>query len=262
MLPSSTLDLEYTSAQLLPPGETAPTWLVLGIAVLVTPTVFVGFSILNSVWLTYLSLYYLWIVSPALVCFCWTGSRRIVGFGLKRALRRPWVQTAIAVGVIPVIIAASLFVYHSLRESLGIDKEELRPELGIFGLTPAAIFGDVGVLAWLTFINPMMEELFWRIFLFESLRRPDGASSVQRWWGAAIVTNMIFASYHVPVALNFFQPALVAVAYVGLVGLGLALQIIVEHVGVIVAIGVHLAVDACASLIVADMLWRWGLRRI
>ena len=37
------------------------------------------------------------------------------------------------------------------------------------------------------------------------------------------------------------------------------LQLVVERYGLILAVGVHLAGDAAVSLIVTDMLWKWGL---
>lgn len=248
------LPSDAVSDDLLTPTDAAPPLLVLLIGLAVTPTVLFGFGMLRSMWITYLSLYYLWIVAPSLVCFCYSGSRKLVQSGLRRAMRRQRFQLGLAIGVVPLAVGLLLLGYHVLAPPLGIDEDRLKPSLGMFGLTPSQVFSDLGALAWLTFLNPFMEEFFWRVFVFEHLRM-----ATRRWWLPCLITSFVYAMYHVPVVCNFLPLPLVALGFIGLVSLGVVLQVVVEHVGIIFSVGIHLAFDAVASLIVTDILWRWGL---
>ena len=73
------------------------------------------------------------------------------------------------------------------------------------------------------------------------------------------VRRELYAAYHLPVVWNFLPLALVLGCGVGLTLLGLALQRVVERLGLIVAIVAHGACDAVVSVIVADVVWSWGL---
>ena len=243
---------------LLPPAESAPRSLIVFLGALVTPTVVLGFTILHSVWLTFLSLYYLWVVAPSVVCLSWPGSRQRMAHALQRGLRRWRLQALLALLAIPVLIGTTLLTFHLFAPPLGLSPKRLQPGLGIFGLTPAHWASDVGALTWLTFLNPLMEEAFWRLFIFNSLWI-ETPSAWARWWAPALATSVLYASYHVPVILNFLPVVLVMVGFVFLVAFGVMLQLVVERYGLILAVGVHLAGDAAVSLIVTDMLWKWGL---
>ena len=319
-------DLDYYH---MPPFE-----LVIFLGALVTPTVVLGFLVLRSVWLTYASLYYLWVVAPSAVCFTWSGARARVRTGLRQGRRNFRRQLCLVLPLDVLVVGTSLYGYHLLAEPvLGLDMGMLRATLAQFGLTPSNPAGDLGALAWLTLLNPLMEEGFWRLFLFQMLlprRRPpasprppvgggvacggtgcscsgggeEGAlvgssdehsddhsgvhsgaqsgidecggggqaidnaessaesglfASVCAWWGPCLLTSCLYASYHVPVVWSFLPLPLCAAAFLGLVGLGVLLQLIVERVGLVLAVGVHLAYDLCASLIIADVLFGWGL---
>ena len=244
---------------MLLPTESAPPALVIFLGALVTPTVIVGFDLLRSVWLTYISLYYLWVVAPAAVCWHWTGSRRRVEAGVRRGMKRVKLQAALALLALPLLVGGSLLLYHLFGNLVGFDVATVRPALETYGLTAENPAGDLGALTWLTFLNPIMEEMFWRIFLFESLRQPDASTAWWRWWAPAVTTSVLYASYHVPVVILILPLPLVILAYVFLIGLGMQLQLIVERFGLVLSVGVHLAADLTASLIVCDVLWEWGI---
>ena len=186
------------SHELLAPSHPAPVMLVVFLGALVTPTVFLGFTLLHSVWLTYISLYYLWVVAPAAVCYFWSGSRQRVLVGWRRGIRRLRVQAALALPTLPLVIGGGMLAYHLLARPLGIDPDAMRAALRVYGLTADNPVGDLGALTWLTFLNPIMEECFWRIFLFESLRHSEAASAWLRWWAPCLATSLLYASYHVP----------------------------------------------------------------
>ena len=97
---------------MLLPTESAPPALVIFLGALVTPTVIVGFDLLRSVWLTYISLYYLWVVAPAAVCWHWTGSRRRVEAGVRRGMKRVKLQAALALLALPLL--ALLFAHFEI----------------------------------------------------------------------------------------------------------------------------------------------------
>ena len=244
-------------------GQRAPPWLIMLLGVLVTPTVIVGFTILDSVWLTYASLYYLWVVAPTAVCFCWSSSRRQLFASLQRGWRQQQrLQWLLAVPVAVIVIGSCMLAYHLLAAPLGLDLDAVRERLAEYGLTPENPAGDLGALAWLTFLNPLMEEFFWRLFLFEGLRPLSSSSSGNpraRWWWPATLTSMLYASYHVPIVWQFIPPVLAALSFCGLVIIGLSLQHIVYRYGLILAVAVHFAYDACVSLIVADVIWGLGI---
>ena len=252
-------------------GALAPVWLVVLLGCLVTPTVVLSFLVLHSVWLTYISLYYLWVVVPAAVCFVFLGSRQHVLAGFRRGTHRPRQQLALALPLAAAVVVSSALGYHLLARPLGIDMAIIRAKLLDFGLSPATPAGDLGTMAWLTFLNPVMEEGFWRLFVFELLRSPehlqptggDGSrsSSWWQWWGPACATSAMYAAYHVPVVWQFLPRLLVPVAYCLLVGLGMMLQLLVARFGLVLACGVHLAYDATACVILADALWGLGLYR-
>ena len=237
-----------------------PLALIVFQGMLVTPTVALGFNVLQSIWLTYLSLYWVWVISPAVVCFCWPSARVRIKHALHLGLQRLRMQTVLAVSVSPLLIGSVLLSYHVVAKPLHIDERSMRPLLVPWGLSSASVGFDIGTLMWLTFLNPVMEEFFWRVYLLEMLR-PFGndGPTCARGWAPTAISATLYASYHVVVVSNFLPMALCLLSFVCLAMLGLALQGVLARVGLIAAIGVHLAVDACLSLIIADVLWRWGL---
>ena len=314
--PSMSTPLTTTHGRQLPPVP-----LIIFLGAVVTLSVQVGFNLLRSIWLTYVSLYYLWVVGPASVCYEWPGARELVLAQFRVGSRNFRLQLSLALPSFVGILGTSMIGYHFLHlpALFGIDLDEMRQTMATYGLTPDSPGGDIGVLAWLTLLNPLMEEGFWRVFVFRMLLRPraeaepalhgggfggdavigdeegggrgrdtpgvnatpmaatavaarpqsreegDGSSCapcawvLSEWWAACIVTSGLYAAYHVPVVWNFLPGWLISLAYLGLVGLGVALQLVNERIGLIFAVGVHCAIDAVASLIIADILFQWGL---
>lgn len=240
-------------------ADSPPAVLVVVHAALIVPAVILCFSVLHHIWLTYFALFSLWVLGPIAACHYWAGAQQRALIALSRGLHRWRLQAPFAVASVPLLTVTLLASYHFLAAPLHISDKAMQPALGSFGLLPSTIGLDVISLLWLTLVNPVMEECFWRIYVFEMLRQPAPGKRRSTWWAPALASAALYASYHVPVVANFLRPSLCALAYVGLVGLGLLLQLIVEHVGVLVAIGVHTAADAAASLIASDIIWRWGL---
>ncbi len=249
-----------------------PLPLLLLIGLLSTPTVLVSFVGLRSVWLTYGGLYYVWIVAPTAVLYLWRRSRQRVYVAWVRSLRRPSHQVALAVPAFVLIVAVNVALYHFLGRPIGVVPSQLRARLEPYGLTVDAPVFDAVALSWLVLLNPLMEEFFWRLFLFRLLLPHDidgdehasrcGGGGCARWWGTALAAAAMYASYHVPVALAllpwYFGPA----AFVFLVVGGLALQLVVERFGMVVASAVHAAMDLVGAIIFVDCVWGLGLEEV
>ena len=269
------------------------------LGVLVTPTVCVGFLVLKSVWLTYASLYYLWVVAPAAVCYVWNGARVACYTSWRWGLRNARMQLLLAVPLMILVVSGAVGGAHLLAVPvLHLDVSLIRARLATYGLTQTNPSGDMGALAWLTLLNPLMEEGFWRIFLFNLLLLrqlptpklasvdaadasvagaaasatnaggevgerfssvPSSSSSVGQWWRAGLLTSALYAAYHVPIVWSCLPFGLCVAAYLGLVALGVLLQLVVERFGVVLAILLHAAVDLTASLLIADIIFGWGI---
>lgn len=239
--------------------QVAPLALVLTIGALPVPTVLVGLVALKSIWLTLAGMYYVWVVSPTVVCYAYAGTRMRSLAAYRRVARGARRQLAIAVPACAAVVGVGVLAYHFLGRVLGVDPRAIARGLEPYGLVEAAVAADVSVIAWLVVLNPVMEEFFWRLFLFAQLRGDDDEGGA-RWWGPACGVAALYAAYHVPViAAVGLPPPLVALGGACLVGFGLAMQLVVERHGLVVAIGVHAAADITACVVLADVVWRLGL---
>mmetsp|Transcript_3463 Transcript_3463/g.7192 ORF Transcript_3463/g.7192 Transcript_3463/m.7192 type:complete len:99 (-) Transcript_3463:2004-2300(-) len=93
-------------------------------------------------------------------------------------------------------------------------------------------------MVYFSIVNPIIEELFWRVFLAQSL--------------PTFVVSACYAAYHVLVVYKFAGALRAVIAFPCLAILGLAFQIIKTRFGLVTAISVHSALDASAML-------AWGL---
>jgi len=125
-------------------------------------------------------------------------------------------------------------------------------------------------------VNPLLEELFWRIFLAHGFDHraashflPANAAprAVQKWTrgtrGTAalwVATSAFYASYHANVVFVFLPLPAAAAAIVGLVGYGVLLQLLMSRVGLVGAVGAHVGADAAVILGLTDAIWEY-LRR-
>lgn len=260
-------DSEAATASLAPrdrSGRAAPTPLVLLLGSLSFGTVLLFLIGLHSVFLTFAGLYYVWVVTPTAVCFVYTESRRRVLEGWRRGIRRWWHQLAMSVPLGVGLIGCCLLAYRYLGRWIGIVPQHLRERLVQYGLarasSPYAIPpADIAVILWLSLLNPMMEEFFWRLFLFELLRNPEAGGECRRWWGPAWLVSGLYASYHVPIVASILPAYLAALAFFALTAAGLALQLLAERRGVVMAFGVHAAADMFVCLVLADVVWSLGI---
>jgi hypothetical protein len=211
------------------------------------------FVVLGNVWLTFAGVATVWVVVPLGWCHRSTAVKRIVLTAGRRGLRRPRWQLALSVPAVMLIIASALVIYRAAARVF-VDVDQVRQRLAEYGLTAEMPVPDAGMMTWLTFLNPFMEEFFWRLFVFQLLRQPQ-----RSWWAPAACTEMMYAAYHLPVVLRFLAWSQALLAGAGLVAFGILLQLIVERVGLILAVAVHMAGDFVVSLLVADIIWSWGI---
>ena len=241
-------DLPLTGVARLPSKAVV---VLLGLSSTLVTVVF--FAVLRNVWLTFVGVATVWVVVPLGWCRLNSAVKRIVATAGRRGLRRHRTQLALSLPAALVIIGSAVVIYRFAARVL-IDVDRVRQRLAEYGLTAAMPLPDAGVMTWLTFLNPFMEEFFWRLFVFHHLRHPH-----RSWWTPAACTEMMYAAYHLPVVARFLPWAQVLLAGAGLFCFGLLLQIIVERVGLILALAVHMAGDFVVSLLVADIIWSWGI---
>lgn len=229
-------------------------WLVVLMALLVTPSVGVGVLVLHNAFLTFSGLAWLWVVAPAFLLYLYPAAWAIVSSAIKRGMRHAAWQAALGIPSAIAIIGLNILCYHFGARLLGLDASSMRAGLGSsFGLTDGTPLPDVEVILWLSLVNPVMEEFFWRVFVFELIR--GGCE----WWRPACGAAILYAMYHVPVMMAFLPTPLIALAFVLLIGLGVALQVSVDRIGLIFAVILHCSFDVVACILFADVVWSWGL---
>jgi hypothetical protein len=240
----------FTADRSLPPPSIA---VLLGALTTVATTL--CFATLHDVWITFGAVFCIWVVAPCGMCCAYPGLRGMIVARGRHKLRHACFQATLALPLAVLTIAFALLAIHFGARALGFERSAVRMELAEFGVSNRTVGSDVGTMAWLSALNPVMEEGFWRLFLFEQLRATDGS----RWWAPASVVSCLYAAYHLPVVWSFLPPMLVALAAPFLFSLGLTLQLMVERHGLVLAAMVHSAFDIVACLILSDILWPWGL---
>ena len=131
---------------------------------------------------------------------------------------------------------------------------------------------------WFSFVNPVLEEFFWRVFLRWELRDPccgvdvaGGESRPMDLEGnvddqlddqppeiCKILVSCYFASYHVVVVLFFLQWYWAVLAGVGLAVTGRLLVWVQEdkRYGLMTSLGAHVGLDVAFCFIVAQIYFK------
>ena len=147
--------------------------------------------------------------------------------------------------------------------------EPARERAAALGLDPAHPAAVGFFIIWLSLVNPVLEEAFWRIFLYEMLSwgrcnaagddvdEPDGAT---RWWAsrptvALVATSALYASYHVSVLASVLSAPFACIGEALLFGYGVFLQLLTRRFGVVAAILAHAGGDAVVGFVLGDLVW-------
>lgn len=145
-------------------------------AVLPYASIVIGLYLLGNIWITVLS-YYLGIIAIITAVDKWSLLRRLVR---GRRVRSALVGVPLCLLVGPLIVVAWPWTKLS-----GLSLSASLAELGL-DMSSAVMFGCCVVL------NPLLEELFWRGFLFTNCRRPA-------------FVDLLFAGYHLLVLVLFVE---------------------------------------------------------
>ncbi len=132
----------------------------------------------------------------------------------KKALKTPFLvqdRRSTIIWSVGGAIAASLAIslaYLLLKSQL--DAEQIRA--GVNEFYPVTIPMYLAVSVMISFVNPLMEEFYWRGFLYRKFRD----------YGGGIWVGLLFAIHHFVIFRSWFEPIPLAIALVGLaiVGVG------------------------------------------
>lgn len=265
----------------------APLWaFVLG-GFLPVPVVYVTFVRLQSAWGAALALEAAFVLVPAAICAVWPETRKRVAAAARQAMGgsggqqlslRAQLLAAVALGGATLVGAALaiLLFEHFFASEWSHATRQVRREALIYGFSRSDEQGVALFGAWFCAVNPLLEELFWRIFLANGFDHraashflPANAAprAIQKWTrgtrGTAalwVATSAFYASYHANVVFVFLPLPAAAAAVAGLVGYGVLLQLLVSRVGLVGAVGAHVGADAAVILGLTDAIWEY-LRR-
>lgn len=124
-----------------------------------------------------------------------------------------------------------------IRQSL-VQKEQLTRQNCLF------------VFAYIILCNSLLEEIFFRGFLFQLFEKK---------MAGALVSAVFFALYHIGIFITWFDPALFLLSVAGLVAVGLFLQWIAERyrstaASYLVHACANIAINAIGALLIFEML--------
>ncbi|KAL1521245.1 hypothetical protein AB1Y20_020916 [Prymnesium parvum] len=257
-------DLERVGLTLgLPPAPRAalpPLPLTLLHACLSTLVVCLSFASARALWPTLAALVVVWLALPALICAAYPLAASLLREELRRVCGRAWLQLRLAAPLAAAAAAFSLAAWHVAKRPLGLPPVSTRERLASFGLSDSAPWADVFLIVWLTLVNPLMEEFFWRVYLMQLFlarwrdsrfcRHPHGGTIA-----AGLAASAFYAAYHVPVVASVAPLPLALLAGVGLVAIGGAFQLLTQRGYLIVSIGLHMSADLVVGMVLADIVW-------
>ena len=258
------------AAQLL--TTTAPTRpplaLILIIGALPTPVVFGGMIGASSVFLALFGVEASWIFPPLAVLWAWPAARARVQRGWARACRKRGRQLALGLALWVTTVGGAVLLFYVFGRRTG-EIEPAPERAAALGLDPAHPASVGFFIIWLSLVNPVLEEAFWRIFLYEMLSwgrcnaagddvdEPDGAT---RWWAsrptvALVATSALYATYHVSVLASVLSAPFACLGEALLFGYGVFLQLLTRRFGVVAAILAHAGGDAVVGFVLGDLVW-------
>lgn len=142
---------------------------VLTVGTLPTLVVLVAMVWISSVWAAVFGVEASWIVTPALVCLRWPASKRLALAGWRAASQRPLLQVLVGVALWVGSAGSAVLLFWLVGRHTGIipGVRSRAAEYGLSETHPAAVYFFV---VWFSLVNPVLEELFWRIFLYEHMQ--------------------------------------------------------------------------------------------
>lgn len=169
---------------------------------LIGPTImmYIGLQVFENVTITFL-LFYGWLLGMPLLGKAFPKERMHLS---KQSL-----LIGIGSGVISFIFIFGGMIW--LHEYL-LDVEALRVLLVDWGFIGP---GEIGLVLVLLLLNPVLEEVYWRGYLYEKIRKTGKAAK------AIIVTASFYTLYHVLTVMQLFEVAYTLVAVIPVLIAGL-----------------------------------------
>jgi hypothetical protein len=168
---------------------------------------------------------------------------------VEYCLRAPLYQIQLSFALFWFVIAAGMALYVLFGFLLpNVTIVELTKQYGLF------TFGHWSLMLFMlyfAFINPVWEELFWRLFFLEFM----GTS----FFPHLLLQACCYALYHLIVLLSFIQWWLAFLLFFSLIPVGLVFAFITQRLGVLCAISAHCAGDLVIMLILSNVYFRWLL---
>lgn len=154
-----------------------------------TLMIFLGLPLLHNVVITF-SLFYGWLLFVPLLVIYWNKKSEI-------HLEVPFSKKIIAIGVISgCICLTAIYGFVYVFQSSVLDVPELRQLLADWDFSGSKIILLILILA---FINPILEEFYWREFMYKRLLQHIGHTL------SILVTSIFYSLYHFIVVMEIFS---------------------------------------------------------
>lgn len=162
-----------------------PPAVVLTVGALPTLVVLVAMVAIGSVWAAVFGVEASWLVTPVLVCLRWPASKRLALAGWRAASQRPLLQVLVGVGLWVGSAGSAVLLFWLVGRHTGVipGVRSRAAEYGLSETHPAAVYFFIG---WFSLVNPVLEEMFWRIFLFEHMQPAVAPGAAEGASGAAV----------------------------------------------------------------------------
>lgn len=197
------------------PSNSAQRALCLVAPVVPYAAVLVGLYALGNAWVAVIG-YHLGIACVITAAGSWRRARDLL---------RGWSVRA-TLALVPVFLAAGVAIYLAWPVAR-LEQVDPATALAELGLDRGALW----LFAWYSLINPWLEELYWRGFLYRETRRPAAC-------------DLLFGGYHVLVLLLLVEWPFAVLAGVALAAAGWVWRLLVRRYdGLLVPVLTHLAAD-------------------
>lgn len=171
---------------------------------LIGPTIMIilGLVLIKNIAITFLLFYGWLLVVPILVSYRRKTRTRLIF---------PQPKYSMTVGILSGIICLiAIYSFAYLLQSIVIDQEGLEVALVQWDFTGAKV---IFLVLFLIFINPLLEEFYWRRFMYDRLLHRLGSKLT------IIITAFFYALYHFVVVMPIFHIPVFATLMVFLAGI-------------------------------------------
>jgi membrane protease YdiL (CAAX protease family) len=157
----------------------APPVVAVLLGALPTFIVLVGLLVFGSIWAAVFGVETSWVLAPAVVCWVWPASRKGAADDWHAATQRLRLQALVGVAFWMVSAASAVLGFWLLGRHTGIIPM-VRSRAAEFGLSEGHSGAVWFFIFWFSLVNPVLEEFFWRIFIFGHLLPPQPRRRTER----------------------------------------------------------------------------------